>query len=426
MNNPVHLPEGGTRAKAPAELLPGRTDGKAPHGFHPAYVAVPLCLLAALFVMSGFTGRWPWLHSDYNSYTLQALAWLEDRLDLGMDYPWLELAIVDGKYFVSFPPFPSFLLLPLAAVFGENTPDHLLSWLVTLAGGFFAVRLCLLASGSRRHVTFWALFLYLGSGYMFIAQQGWVWFLAQTLNFTLLLMAFTFALEGKGGWSLGVWACAVGCRPLSVLYLPVLFWLLHRAERPRGLLPWVRRRWYWAIAPCLIAGVYMTLNLLRFGSVAEFGHTFLPEFQREAEGQFSLAYFRHNFPLLFRLPEVNAQTGILTFPRIDTSLFFLICPLFISMGLAWVRGLKKAWKPFRFPLLALPLLACVHLFVTCCHHTLGGFQFGNRYLLDLLPALFTGLCLWLPGDDSSFHTWQTPLFVLGLVLNTLGTFVTYT
>jgi hypothetical protein len=71
------------------------------------YVIVPLALLGTFWVIAAFTGQWPWQSNPYNSYALQTDSWLKGRLDLGQDYPWLELAIYQGKYFVSFPPFPS-------------------------------------------------------------------------------------------------------------------------------------------------------------------------------------------------------------------------------------------------------------------------------------------------------------------------------
>ena len=55
---------------------------------------------------------------------------------------------------------------------------------------------------------------------------------------------------------------------------------------------------------------------------------------------------------------------------------------------------------------------------------MGGVQFGNRYLVDLLPPLYLGLCLWMPKGER-FRQWQIPLFIFGLVLNTLGTYTTY-
>ena len=71
--------------------------------------ALFLIVLAVHFVVAAFSGSWPWSSNSYNSYLLQTLSWLEGRLDLGQNYEWLELAIFEGKFFVSFPPFPSFV-----------------------------------------------------------------------------------------------------------------------------------------------------------------------------------------------------------------------------------------------------------------------------------------------------------------------------
>ena len=61
----------------------------------------PLIVLLAMLSVAAFTGFWPWSRNPYSSYVLQACSWLEGRLDLGQDYPWLELAIYEGKYYVS-------------------------------------------------------------------------------------------------------------------------------------------------------------------------------------------------------------------------------------------------------------------------------------------------------------------------------------
>ena len=58
-----------------------------------------LCVTAVFFVIWTFTGQWPWKSQAYNSYILQAQSWLEGRLDLGRDYPYLELAIFNNKYY---------------------------------------------------------------------------------------------------------------------------------------------------------------------------------------------------------------------------------------------------------------------------------------------------------------------------------------
>ena len=53
--------------------------------------------------------------SAYNSYTLQALSWLKGRLDVD-NREYLELAVYQGRYYVSFPPLPSVILLPFAQI----------------------------------------------------------------------------------------------------------------------------------------------------------------------------------------------------------------------------------------------------------------------------------------------------------------------
>lgn len=249
-------------------------------------LAVPLALLMVMLATTSFTGLWPTGSNTYRSYAIQACAWLEGRLDVGDIYTWLELAVRNGKYYVSFPPFPSLVLLPFAAVFGADTPDHLIQWAVALLGALYAVRLCF-ALGKERHAALYALFLLLGNGFLFVALRGYVWFMAQGMCFTLSLMALFYAQRGRGGLSLACWACAVGCRPMVVLYLPMLLDTLVRNLRIRGeqsgVLSLARKKWAWAIAPVLLAAFYMALNWARFGSVFEFGHSYLPEFTRASE-----------------------------------------------------------------------------------------------------------------------------------------------
>ena len=59
------------------------------------YVVYPTTVCVVLLVVATFTGMWITGENPYRSYALQACAWLEGRLDLGMDYPWLELAIFE-------------------------------------------------------------------------------------------------------------------------------------------------------------------------------------------------------------------------------------------------------------------------------------------------------------------------------------------
>lgn len=391
-------------------------------GISPSYVTLPLAVFLAMGFIAAFTGQWPWADHFYNSYLLQACSWLEGRLDLGQDYTWLELAIYKGKYYVSFPPFPSYVLLPFAAIWGEAVKDSAVAWAVTLLGVGYAVRLYELIRRDGKEA-FWVLFLYLGTGYLFISMNGYVWFFAQTLCFTLSLMALVHAIQGQGGWSLGCWAAAVGCRPMAIVYLPLLFWLLWKTEAPGyDILSWVRRRWYWAIAPCVLAFSYMALNWARFGNPIEFGHNYLPEFTLAEHGQFSLHYVWKNLMLLLRLPGWKAETNSVWFYTGDTMAFWLVNPMYISVFAALVSTLRR--REFRLMAGMLIGMFLVHVFIICAHKTLGAWQFGNRYMVDTMPWLFCGLLLSMPQGDG-WAKWSMPLFVWGAALNLIGTAATY-
>lgn len=393
-----------------------------------SYVALPLALLLVFWVVAAFTGMWPWKENPYNSYTLQACSWLEGRLDLGQDYPWLELAIYEGKYFVSFPPFPSYILLPFALIFGAKTPDHFIALMVTMIGVIYAIKLYREIGKRRNDMEFWVLMLYLASGYLFVGMNGFVWFIAQSMSFTLSLMAMYYAIRGKGGWSLAFWACAVGCRPMLALYgvlLVFILWKGWKKENVTGTLPdLVKQKWYWGIGVGLIALSYMVLNYARFGNIAEFGHNYLPEFTRTTTGQFDLSYLKENLGHYLRLPLASQNGGSLQFFSADGMAFWLIGPIFITIFAAWLYTIVKKRRGNLVLLLMLPILAGIHLLIICSHKTLGGWQFGNRYLVDMLPYLFAGLLWWMP-EDEKFMKWNIPILAFGFAINLIGTIATY-
>ncbi len=393
-----------------------------------AYWPAVVTVMTVMTVLILFTGQWPWEANSYHSYVLQADAWLHGRLDLGQNYKWLELAIYGGKYYVSFPPFPSYVMLPFVWLFGTGVPDHWIAIFSTLIGVVYTWKLCRQLSCSEDQATFYTLFLYLGTGLMFVSINGYVWFIAQNFCFTLSVMSLYYALKERGGVSLTLWACAVGCRPMVAVYVPLLLWILCRQWRvrhPQGR--WhemMLKRWYWCIGAVLIALSYMTLNLLRFGSVIEFGHNYLPEFTRTTTGQFNLSYLVPNVRNLFRLPQ-SGQTGeALRFPTSDGVAFWLVTPLFLTVMAAWMSEVVRKKKESWFLLIVLPLLALFHVFIIVCHKTLGGWHFGNRYLLDTLPYLFYGMLVWRPKGNW-FDRLNVILCAGGAAINLIGMVAVY-
>ena len=120
--------------------------------------------------------------------------------------------------------------------------------------------------------------------------------------------------------------------------LPLVLWGLWELRGPvRGRLrPAVLLAAYAPVA--LAAAAMMGYNFARFGSVVEFGHNYLPEFQRAEHGQFSLAYLLPNLLNLLRPVTLDAAGR---------------CSLNISTAFAsssqircFFSGLRRGARPF--------------------------------------------------------------------------------
>lgn len=363
-------------------------------------------MLAVYFLVYAFTGCWPWSENPYNSYALQAQSWLLGRMDLGRNYSHLELAEYGGKYYVSFPPVPSLFLLPFVIF---RIPDNIAALIVSLLNGYFAWKL----ARRESETLFWSAFFLLGGNLILISVNAWVWYFAQNLCVLLSLAACYYALSKKGVQSLLFWALSVGCRPFQILYLPILLYFLYRRQPDRRL------HLEWWLAPALIAMLMALYNYARFGSILEFGHNYLPEFLEAEHGQFSLHYIPDNWETLFRLPQINPD-GTLSFPIFNGFAVWLASPIVLACLWYAVRELLNSRSYGMISLFFAVFL--LHLLLLTAHKTMGGFQFGHRYTIDLLPYAYTLLLLTKKKLSAKF--WM-PAFLFGFGLNLVGTIGLY-
>ena len=254
---------------------------------HIEYMAITMTsVIMFLALMAMFIGEYPWSTNAYNSYTLQAVSWLHGHLDLGHNYEHLELAIYNGKYYVSFPPFPSYVMLPFALIFGEKTPDYLILYIVDLLGAFYLYKIAAFFKLKPFQCMISTFFCFIGSNLVFILLQPSVWFIAQTMCFMLSVMCIYYALNGKCSLALALWACAVGCRPMQVIFIVPIILIMYASYRninEVGTFNMFIRENIYSVIPMVHIGVsYMALNYARFGNALQFGHDYLPEFTRSA------------------------------------------------------------------------------------------------------------------------------------------------
>lgn len=365
-------------AQTPGRQMPGGIFKET--RAHIKALAAGISLLAlALLLYHSLAGGTLLAQNPYDSYLLQAQNWLAGRTYIadGQNYPWLELAIFEGSYYLSFPPVPSVLCLPFAAA-GLSLSNLLQAVYALIL--FAGVYCCFWQAGAGPDVClFWAFFVNIGSGVFWLSLSGGVWFIAQLLNLCFVFWGVFFWLRQSWPAAFFLLALAVGCRPFTAvlalgLYLPVL--ARHLQKRAFGRIA------AFSLPPLLVALALGGYNLARFGSALEFGHSYLPEFMRAEYGQFSPMYFWQNLKNILRPVTLNAALD-LEFPLFEGFLFFAANPLFLVWFLAMLqKALKKQFTLADGALLAGFLLSLCAL---CFHRTMGGWQFGARYTLDLIP-----------------------------------------
>ncbi len=378
-------------------------------------------MLGVYTVLWCFTGESLWEPATYNSYVLQANRWLSGHLDLGQDYPYLEIARFGGKYFISFPPIPSVILLPFCVLFGGNPPDTLIAVAIGMLGGFYAYRMMKQIGRDGKGAVFWALFLTVGSNFLHICHSADVWYLAQNCAFAFTMIALYHSMtEGvKDGWiPLFSLALAVGCRPFQILFLPLILFLLWKKVKQSGGLHCLCKCRWWILPPLCVGLFLMGLNLARFGNPFQFGHDYLPEFALEKPaGQFATVYFAENFKRLWQIPALS--DGIVSFPTFNGCAFWIFSPICLVFAAFGIKNWKRA---FRLPEWWLSvLLIAAQLICLSFHATMGGWQFGNRYTVDMLPVLFFALTRLLSEDSSDMEWLSLPLFLWGAGVNLTGT-----
>ena len=378
---------------------------------------------AGYFLMSDLMCGTLFEHHYWDSYTLQTWNWFQGRTWIAEPekYEYLELAIYNGKYYLSFPPLPSVVLIPFVAAFGMDTPSNLLVALYGLFSAALAYFIMLRRGRTPNAAAFWALVLVWGSNIMFMTTIGGVWFMAQTLNMVMCLAAVLCALDGRKALSTTFLALAVGCRPLSGLFLPIFAFLFAWNEREihGGFWKSCLAQWRCLIGPILIGACYMVYNYVRFDDPLEFGHNYLPEFMRAEHGQFHISYLWPNIKQMFFTP-VQFTDGRLSFPLFQGFMFFVANPMFVVW---FVRcGGNAAKKRVSAEGISIAAGVAAMLLLTCMHRTLGAWQFGSRYSCDALPFVYMTLADRAPKRVTN---WELAIGGLAVAFNLYGAMYLY-
>lgn len=376
-----------------------------------------LSLIALWAALAHLTGTSFFGHAFYDTYTRQALAWRQGLLHLPEDVPYLELAIFEDQFYVSFPPFPSVVLFPLTFLFGIETPDNLLVKCYALGACLMMYRALRRAGYTRLSGGGMAFFFCAATSLLPLTLNGAVWYHAQVLAFFLTVAAICLLTLDRPTWALFLYALSVGCRPMNALYALPLFAVYGRIsakagvsfrEMARSLLPGIGL----GLLVALGLGAY---NAVRFGDPLEFGHNYLPEFSFQGGIQFSLSHVGNNVKtFLLGLPLAWREEG-LSFQSFGYSMLIACPPL--TMMIVWcVRDIVK--KTFSWEKAAVLAACAIQLFLLLLHRTFGGYQLGARYAVDLLPYAF--FYLLLTPEKKKMTGWEAAFFFLSFALTVWG------
>ena len=383
-----------------------------------------LLLAVCYVVLYSVIGQGIFSHSDYDSYTRQAQQWWNGAANLSENVSWLEIAEYDGQFFVSFPPFPSVIQFILYPIFGLATPDNFINTFFGLGSFVLVYFIFKRKNFGEFNSAVLALLMVLGSNLFYLSVTGWVWFSAQVQGFFFSALAVCLITSKKKTvWffaflSLGA---AFLCRPFQILYFPLMLYLLYKnIDQGRGSIKTLVSCIKYVLPLAFMGVLGAAYNYIRFDSIFEFGHNYLPEFAQEP--QFSISYIGKNFLEILKLPTIT--DGVLEPPKFNGTLFFLVNPAYVMLVVSMARQKFGAKQTIYLACLA------VHFLLMLAHRTMGGWQFGSRYLVDMIPFM----TIMISGDrvlaekglQSKAAVLPVVLAVLGVIINVYGAVWFYT
>lgn len=376
-----------------------------------------------------------------NHYVHLAYSFLHGELGVVGNRPpgTNDWALYDGKWFVSFPPFPALVILPVVAIWGLATRDAVFWALVAAAAPallFVYLRWLSERGDSTRstldNLLLSALFAF-GSVFFFVAVQGTVWFAAQVVASCLIMLYLLAATDARWPPLAGLLLGALhACRP-EVAIAGLFFFVeaLRRYRREgatpddadahplvRALrfvqgadLPRVIRAHLLLAGPLVaVVGLQLWFNYARFDDPLSYGHEYLQIRWRpriDTWGLFNYHYFPKNLAVFVAsLPWIEERAPYLKISLHGLALWFTTPALLWTL---WPRRVDVRMVGLWCAVIPIALM-------DLAYQNSGWIQFGYRFALDYMPFLIVLLALGRRRFGPGFYA----LLVFSIAVNLFG------
>ena len=334
----------------------------------------------------------------------------------------------ERRYFVSFPPAPAWLMMPLAAVWEYDVNDV---WFTLFFAALNILLLFLLlerlAAGGitdrSRSDNLWLTGLFgFGTVHLWCAILGQVWFTALIVGITFTLAYVWCAIDARRPLLAGLFLALAFATRTPLLFSAIFFfafvffpggrWIGLGAEQ----LKWAAKKLALFCTPCLIIGLSLLwMNHVRFGDFTEFGHRLLAGglvAHVQEYGLFHWAFLSKNLSAAFTLlPGFQAEYPYILISRHGMSLL-LTTPVFLY--LLWPRRAEHDKELFlrRLMWATVAVIAIPGFF----YQNTGFEQFGFRFSLDYTIYLVVLLAMGRRPITWAFKA----LIIIGFIVNAFG------
>lgn len=308
------------------------------------------------------------------------------------------------RYYVSFPPGPAVLMMPLALIQKYKLNDVIWTLLcASLNVALFYILLERLSIGGRsgrsRNENFWLVALFgLSTAHFWCSVLGQVWFTALIMGVTCTLLYVLCSLDARHPFLAGVFCALAFSTRTPLLFTSIFFFLFVLFPGGKVLqkehLGAAVKKLALFCTPCLVAGIsLMVMNKIRFDSYSEFGHTYLAagQLQRIQEhGLFAYHFLSINLTAMWTL--LPTLTTTYPYVQVSTHGMSLLVTTPALVLLLWPAKRESSADHFWHRALWATVAVCAvpGLFYQNTGYEQFGFRFSLDYTIYVMMLIATG------------------------------------